>query len=124
MISGGFGRGRKPHFSGSSAFPGDKAPWRQFATKATCKSVPTTDKVKKPHRFLPGIVALREIHKYQKFTELLIRKLPFQRLVYEIVHDFMADLRFQRSTVAALQEAVKSYLLDFLSTLISVELPL
>ncbi len=40
--------------------------------------------MKKPHRYRPGTVALREIRKYQKSTELLIRKLPFQRLVREI----------------------------------------
>ena len=44
--------------------------------------------VKKPHRFRPGTVALREIRRYQKSTELLIRKLPFQRLVREIAQDF------------------------------------
>jgi hypothetical protein len=44
--------------------------------------------VKKPHRFRPGTVALREICRYQKSTELLIRKLPFQRLVCEIAQDF------------------------------------
>jgi histone H3 len=44
--------------------------------------------VKKPHRFKPGTVALREIRKYQKSTDLLIRKLPFQRLVREIAQDF------------------------------------
>ncbi len=48
----------------------------------------TTGGVKKPHRFRPGTVALREIRKYQKSTELLIRKLPFQRLVREIAQDF------------------------------------
>jgi histone H3/H4 len=40
-----------------------------------------------PHRFRPGTVALKEIRKYQKGTELLLRKLPFQRLVREITHD-------------------------------------
>ena len=44
--------------------------------------------MKKPHRYRPGTVALREIRKYQKSTELLIRKLPFQRLVREIAQDF------------------------------------
>uniref|UniRef100_A0A6V7QR13 Core Histone H2A/H2B/H3 domain-containing protein n=1 Tax=Ananas comosus var. bracteatus TaxID=296719 RepID=A0A6V7QR13_ANACO len=66
--------------------------------------------VKKPHRFRPGTVALREIRKYQKSTELLIRKLPFQRLVREIAQDFKTDLRFQSSAVAALQEAAEAYL--------------
>ncbi len=66
--------------------------------------------VKKPHRYRPGTVALREIRKYQKSTELLIRKLPFQRLVREIACDFKTDLRFQSSAVLALQEAAEAYL--------------
>src|SRR5437660_12905885 len=48
--------------------------------------------VKKPHRFRPGTVALREIRRYQKSTELLIRKLPFQRLVREIAQDFKVNI--------------------------------
>ncbi|KAF4356350.1 hypothetical protein G4B88_001225 [Cannabis sativa] len=59
----------------------------------------------------PGTVALREIRKYQKSTELLIRKLPFQRLVREIAQDFKTDLRFQSSAVSALQEAAEAYLI-------------
>jgi len=50
--------------------------------------------VKKPHRFRPGTVALREIRRYQKSTELLIRKLPFQRLVREIAQDFKVCVVF------------------------------
>merc|ERR1712091_672911 len=61
--------------------------------------------VKRPHRFRPGTVALREIRKFQKSTELLIRKLPFQRLVRDIAGNFKNDLRFQSSAVLALQEA-------------------
>ncbi|THU45747.1 hypothetical protein C4D60_Mb02t21250 [Musa balbisiana] len=57
-----------------------------------------------------GTVALREIRKYQKNTELLIRKLPFQRLVREIAQAFKTDLRFQMSAVSALQEAAEGYL--------------
>ncbi|GAB2284452.1 hypothetical protein Dimus_018903 [Dionaea muscipula] len=89
---------------------GGKAPRKQLATKAARKSAPATGGVKKPHRFRPGTVALREIRKYQKSTELLIRKLPFQRLVREIAQDFKTDLRFQSSAVSALQEAAESYL--------------
>ncbi|XP_064610022.1 histone H3, embryonic-like [Liolophura sinensis] len=81
---------------------GGKAPRKQLATKAARKSAPATGGVKKPHRYRPGTVALREIRRYQKSTELLIRKLPFQRLVREI--------RFQSSAVMALQEASESYL--------------
>lgn len=84
---------------------GGKAPRKQLATKAARKSAPATGGIKKPHRFRPGTVALREIRRYQKSTELLIRKLPFQRLVREIAQDFKTDLRFQTSAVLALQEA-------------------
>ncbi|KAF4358321.1 hypothetical protein F8388_014591 [Cannabis sativa] len=78
--------------------------------KAARKSAPTTGGVKKPHRYRPGTVALREIRKYQKSTELLIRKLPFQRLVREIAQDFKTDLRFQSHAVLAVQEAAEAYL--------------
>ena len=89
---------------------GDEAPRKQLATKAARKSAPATGGVKKPHRYRPGTVALREIRRYQKSTELLIRKLPFQRLVREIAQDFKTDLRFQSSAVVALQEAAEAYL--------------
>jgi histone H3 len=68
--------------------------------------------VKKPHRYRPGTVALREIRKYQKSTDLLIRKLPFQRLVREIAQDFANDLRFQASSILALQEGVESIIIN------------
>ncbi|CAN6870352.1 unnamed protein product [Brassica oleracea] len=84
---------------------GGKAPRKQLATKAARKSAPTTGGVKKPHRYRPGT-----IRKYQKSTELLIRKLPFQRLVREIAQDFKTDLRFQSHAVLALQEAAEAYL--------------
>ena len=89
---------------------GGKAPRKQLATKAARKSAPATGGVKKPHRYRPGTVALREIRRYQKSTDLLIRKLPFQRLVREIAQDFKTDLRFQGSAVLALQEAAEAYL--------------
>lgn len=61
-------------------------------------------------RYRPGQKALREIRKYQKGTELLIRKLPFQRLVREIAQDFKTELRFQSTAILALQEASEAYL--------------
>jgi histone H3 len=73
-----------------------KAPRKQLASKSARKTAATqgtaTGGVKKPHRFRPGTVALREIRRYQKSTELLIRKLPFQRLVREIAQDFKVRL--------------------------------
>ena len=64
----------------------------------------------KKRRYRPGTVALREIRRYQKSTELLIRKLPFQRLVREIAQDFKTGLRFHMSAIMALQEASEDYL--------------
>lgn len=66
--------------------------------------------VKKPFRFRPGSLALREIRRYQKSTDLLIRKLPFQRLVREISQFLKVNLRFQKSALLALQEASEAYL--------------
>jgi histone H3 len=89
---------------------GGKAPKKALASMAARKSAPAAGGVKKPHRFRPGTVALREIRKYQKGTELLIRKLPFQRLVREVAMDFKTDLRFQSHAIMALQEASEAYL--------------
>lgn len=55
---------------------------------------------------------MREIRKYQKSTELLLRKLPFQRLVREIAAQFKGDLRFQSTAILALQEASEAYLVS------------
>jgi histone H3 len=138
---------------------GGKAPRKAYAGKADRRSgVPTVRKtatssggVKKPRRFRPGTVALREIRcvllqwqqrssatltffghrrRYQKSTELLLRKLPFQRLVREVAQDFkvlpslrqrvaealtrfvrvQSDLRFNSHALAAMQEASEAYL--------------
>ncbi|KAF8971497.1 histone 3 [Flammula alnicola] len=82
---------------------GGKAPRKQLASKSAARKTATNAAggVKKPHRFRPGTVALREIRRYQKSTELLIRKLPSN-----------TDLRFQSSAVMALQEAAEAYLVS------------
>lgn len=81
---------------------GAKAPRKHLAHKAARKTAPSAGGVKKPHRYRPGTVALREIRRYQKSTDLLIRKLPFQRVVREIASEYKNDLRFQSSAVLAL----------------------
>ena len=65
--------------------------------------------MKKPHRYRPGTVALREIRRHQKSTELLLHKAPFSRLVREITLGQEKDLRFQGSAMLALHEAVEAY---------------
>lgn len=69
--------------------------------------------VKKTHRYKPGTVALREIRKFQKSTELLIPKLPFQRLVREITQQYVKDgVRFQSTAILAIQEAAEAFLVS------------
>ena len=66
--------------------------------------------LRKNYKFRPGTRALKEIRKYQKSTDLLIRRLPFQRLVRQVAQKFAQDLRFQASALSALQEASEAYL--------------
>ncbi|KAK5584508.1 hypothetical protein RB653_006120 [Dictyostelium firmibasis] len=91
---------------------GAKVPRKHLGNKSSHsnKSFPSTQGLKKTHRFRPGTVALREIRRYQKSSELLIKKLPFQRLVREIAQEFKTDLRFQAAAIQALQEASEAYL--------------
>jgi len=89
---------------------GGQAPRKQLATVASRKFAPQSAGVKKPHRYRPGTVALREIRRYQKSTELLIKKLPFQRLVREIAQELKTDLRFQTTALMCLQEAAEAYI--------------
>ena len=65
-----------------------KAPRKQLTAKAVRKTGTSQGGVKKPHRYRPGTVALQEIYRFQKSTKLLLRKMPFQRLVQEIAWDF------------------------------------
>ncbi|XP_035555287.1 histone H3.3A-like [Canis lupus dingo] len=107
---------------------GGEAPRKQLATKAARKSAPSTGGVRKPHRYRPATPASpsacvsaslsvtiinkfkkKEIRRYQKSTELLIRTLSFQRLVRETAQDFKTDLRFQSAAIGALQEASEAY---------------
>ncbi|KOB72742.1 Histone H4 [Operophtera brumata] len=88
----------------------DAVTYTEHAKRKTVTAMDVVYALKRQGRTLYGTVALREIRRYQKSTELLIRKLPFQRLVREIAQDFKTDLRFQSSAVMALQEASEAYL--------------
>ena len=80
------------------------------------KTLPASQQgTRKPRRYQPGTVALREIRWYQKSTELLIRKLPFQRLVQELAQDMgKSQICFQSGAIIALQEASEAYLVGLL----------
>lgn len=69
---------------------------------------------KRPHRFHPGTVSLREIKRYQKSTVNLLQKLPFQRFIREISSNHTPDMRFQVNALAAVQEATESLLVSVL----------
>ena len=73
------------------------------------KTAPALGGLKK-RRFKAGTVALREIRKYQKSTDLMLPRAPFQRLVRSICHDIDHDLRFQSQALIALQEASEAYI--------------
>jgi len=69
--------------------------------------------VKRKHRWRPGTVALREIRRYQKSTDLLIPRAPFCRLVREVIRgcqESSGDLRLQVAAIGALQEASEAFL--------------
>ncbi|GAA6023210.1 hypothetical protein JCM10207_004480 [Rhodosporidiobolus poonsookiae] len=110
MAGQALGGGKAPRKSTAGA-TGGKGPRKSTGGK----QAPPAQK--KPHRFRPGTVALREIRHYQKTTDLLLRRLPFARLVREIATEFFEDedgqgvgLRWQSSALLALQEATEAYL--------------
>ena len=98
---------------------GGEFPRKRLAQDAARKTAPVDAKAKK-HRHRPGTGALREIRKYQKSTELLIKKAPFQKLVREVVMDVQefhklktgAGLRMQSDALMALQEASEAFIIQ------------
>lgn len=70
--------------------------------------------MKRKHRARPGTMALREIRRYQRSTELLLRKAPFSRLVREIAHTHRQDLRWQRQALECLQMACEAYIISLM----------
>ena len=91
--------------------------WKEVVKGKKAKPVakPEKKKVEQPRtkrRNRLGTMVLREIRKYQKSTELLIRKLPFMELVQEVGQQFLTGVWFQGTTIMALQEASKAYLVS------------
>jgi histone H3 len=91
---------------------GGYAPRKNLAQFAARKTTPFAFGIRKKRRYRPGTVALREIRKFQKSTELLIRKLPFQRLVRELARDYNIEIRFQSLAILAIQQAAENYLVS------------
>jgi histone H3 len=84
---------------------------RAALARAARRNAPAPNtRPKRVHKYRPGIVALKEIRRYQRSTNLLIRRAPFQRLVREVVQDINPKLRLQSHALACIQEASEAYL--------------
>ena len=73
------------------------------------KSQPASGGIKKPHRFRPGTVALREIRRFQKCSHALVPPLRFSRLVRDILYENNMNMRYAMAGLAATQEAGEAY---------------
>ena len=99
---------------------GGKQPRKHLSQKILRQGTTPTGGVKKPHQYRPGMVALREIRRYQKSTECLIKRSPFQKLIREISQEYRVcpdgpgtpsiQVRFQSTAIAALQEAAENFI--------------
>ena len=89
--------------------PTQKSPAKKDMDK---KNIHASALATKKRQTKPGQAAIREIKKYQKSTDLLLRKLPFQRLVREVMagDDRANEFRFQSQALLALQEAAEAYI--------------
>ena len=101
---------------------GGKQPWKHLSQKLLCLGATPTGGIKKPHHYRPGMVALREIRRYQNSTECLIIRSPFQKLIREISQEYRIcpqgpgtpsrQVRFQSTAIAALQEAAENFIVS------------
>ena len=99
---------------------GGKQPRKHISHKVLRKGIVPTGGIKKPHRYQPGMVALREIRRYQRSTENLIKRTPFQKLIREISQEYRicpegpgtpsVQVCFQSTVIAALQEAGENFI--------------
>ena len=103
--------GKMKHTPITQAAPAKGGPKAAVKVGGARKKGSAIGGVRKPHRYRPGTVALRQIRHFQKSTELLLRKLPFMRLCQEVAQDFKVGLRFGKNAVLALQEASEAYLI-------------
>ena len=101
---------------------GGKQSRKHSSKKVLCLGANPTRGIKKPYQHRSGLVALREIRRYQKSTECLIKKSPFQKLIWEISQEYWIcpkgpgtpsmQVRFQSTAIAALQEAAENFIVD------------
>eukprot|EP00804_Cyclotella_cryptica_P028764 CCRYP_018727-RA/>CCRYP_018727-RA protein AED:0.09 eAED:0.24 QI:0/-1/0/1/-1/0/1/0/151 len=96
--------------------------WPESSPISAChqgcsKKRPCNGRVKKPHWYHPGTVALHKICRYQKSTDLLIRMVPFQRLARKFLQNLKMPYyyprftteHFQATFLLAMQESVEAF---------------
>lgn len=93
-------------------FSAGKFPRKQLTTKAARKPAHSIGSVKKPYRYRPVDMALRDLHRYKKSKELLIHMKPFHHLVHDIAQDLKTEFRFQSAAISVLQESSEAYLVE------------
>ncbi|KAH9398944.1 hypothetical protein TYRP_018329 [Tyrophagus putrescentiae] len=92
--------------------PGGKQSAFKAARKYATPAAPPAKPRRKYHR--PGVIALKEIRRYQNSAMLLMPRLPFQRLVREIASTYKTDIRFQVASLEALHQASEYFLISML----------
>ena len=102
------------------ATKGGKQPRKHLLHKLIRRNKSSTGGIKKPHRYCPGLLALREIRRYQQSTDCLIKRTPFNKLIKEISQEYSVcpdgpgtpsvQVRFQSTALAALQVAAENFL--------------
>ena len=102
------------------ATKGGKQPQKHLLHKLIRQNKTPTGGIKKPHRYRPELLALREICRYQQSMDCLIRRTPFNKLIKEISQEYrvcpdgsgtpLVQVRFQSTALAALQEAAENFL--------------
>ena len=110
----------RPTGQGKVSCKGGKQPKRSLSKKLLHLPTPSMEGINKPHWYRLGLVALHEIYRYQKSTECLIKKLPFQKLIWEFSQEYQIcpqgpgtpsmQVRFQSTAIAALQEAAENFI--------------
>ena len=114
------GRTKPKPMPSKAPVKGGKQPWKHLSQKILRQDATPTGGIKKPHYYRPGMVALREIRRYQKSTKCLIKRSPFQKLIREISQEYRVcpdgsgtpsvHVRFQSTAIAALQEAAENFI--------------
>lgn len=88
---------------------------KSVKSKSASKSGQVEQKERKPVRYRPGTVALRNIRKYQKNYDPLLSKAPFRRLVRQYAQEMRPDLKFSENAMTSLQELSENHLQRMIS---------